>query len=136
MGSQPRWMTWTGWVITALPVVALVLSAAMKFQEVTPEASKGLEGIGWTAAQLPGLGILELVCIVLYAIPQTSVLGAILVTGYMGGAIATHVRVGEPFVVQAIIGVLVWLGLFLRDPRLRALLPWRTTPQPHLISQQ
>lgn len=73
----------------------------------------------------PVLGVTELLCAVLYAIPQTSVLGAILLTGYMGGAIATHARIGEGFIPQIIIGVLVWLGLFLRDARLRALIPIR-----------
>jgi hypothetical protein len=72
----------------------------------------------------------------IYAIPQTAVLGAILLTGYMGGAIATHVRVGDGVVVHIIIGVLVWLGLFLREPRLRAILPWRTAAQPPPVSQQ
>ena len=85
---------------------------------------------------MPGLGILEIACTIIYAIPQTAVLGAILLTGYMGGAIATHVRVGEGVIPHIIIGVLVWLGLFLREPRLRAILPWRTTPQPPLISKQ
>jgi hypothetical protein len=136
MGSQPKWMTWTGRVISALPVFGLLLSAYFKFQTVTPEAAKGLEGIGWKESQLPGLGILEITCTVLYAIPQTAVLGAILLTGYMGGAIATHVRVGEGVIPHIIIGVLVWLGLFLREPRLRVILPWRTSPQPPLISKQ
>jgi hypothetical protein len=136
MDSQPKWMTWTGRVISALPVLGLLFSGVMKFQEVTPEAAKGLEGIGWKESQLPGLGILEIVCTIIYALPQTAVLGAILLTGYMGGAIATHVRVGDGIIPHIIIGVLVWLGLFLREPRLRAILPWRTSPQSPLISKQ
>ena len=78
-----------------------------------------------SATYAVAIGIAELVSTLLYAIPRTSVLGAILLTGYMGGAIATHVRIGEPFVVQAGIGVLVWLGLFLRDARIRELIPLR-----------
>lgn len=72
------------------------------------------------------LGIVELVCAALYLLPRTAVLGAILLTGYMGGTIITHLRLGEPFYMQAGIGVLFWLGLYLRDARLRELAPWRT----------
>ena len=71
------------------------------------------------------LGILELACTIVYVIPRTAVLGAILLTGYLGGAIATHVRIGEPFLPVILMGVLIWGGLFLRDPRLRALMPLR-----------
>jgi len=71
------------------------------------------------------LGILELACTIIYAIPRTAVLGAILLTGYLGGAILTHLRIGDPFWNPIIPGVLVWLGLYLRDPRLRALAPLR-----------
>lgn len=94
---------------------------------MSAEATREMEEhIGWKSHLLVPLGITELVCTILYAIPQTSVLGAILLTGYMGGAIATHVRVGDMFLVQAGLGVLVWLGLYLREPRLRAILPWRS----------
>jgi|SRR5262245_21392609 len=118
-------LVWTGRVISALPALALLASGAMKFLPITKEIEKSLTGIGWKPEQVVPLGITELTCTILYLIPQTSVLGAILITGYMGGAIATHVRVGEPFYVQAAIGVLAWLGLFLRDARLRFLLPLR-----------
>jgi hypothetical protein len=114
-------------VLTILPAVGLIFSAVMKFiQPGKPEdVAKYLEPIGWKLEQLHGLGILELTCVILYLIPQTAVLGAILVTGYMGGVIATHVRVGDfgiaPFVT---IGVLIWLGLFLRYPKLRRMIPF------------
>jgi hypothetical protein len=71
------------------------------------------------------LGIVALACAVLYAVPQTAVLGAILMTGYLGGATATHVRAAEPFAMAVIVGVLVWGGLYLRDARIRALIPFR-----------
>ena len=71
------------------------------------------------------IGITELVCTILYVIPQTAVLGAILLTGYLGGAVVTHVRMGEPFILPALFGVVLWLGLYLRDPRLRVLIPFR-----------
>jgi hypothetical protein len=117
-------LVWTGRVISALPVLGLLLSAGMKFT-TSPDLTKGMEHLGWPMNLAVPLGITELVCTILYAIPQTSVLGAILLTGYLGGATATHVRVGDNFVGPIIFGVLVWLGLFLRDPRLRALLPLR-----------
>jgi hypothetical protein len=72
------------------------------------------------------LAILEVSCVVIYLIPATSVLGAIFLTGYMGGAICTHLRVGDPFVIQITLGVFVWLGLYLRENRLKGLLPLRT----------
>jgi len=71
------------------------------------------------------LAILELTCVVIYLIPTTSVLGAILLAGYIGGAICTHWRVGDPFIVQILLGIFVWLGLYLREDRLRALIPLR-----------
>ena len=85
----------------------------------------GMAHLGWPDKLAVAIGTAELISTLLYAIPQTSVLGAILLTGYLGGAIATHVRIGEPFVVQAGIGVAVWLGLFVRDARIRALIPLR-----------
>ena len=72
-----------------------------------------------------GLGVLELACTILYLIPQTSILGAILLTGYLGGATCTHLRVGDPFFMPVLVGVFVWGGLFLREPRLRELIPLR-----------
>ena len=80
--------------------------------------------MGWTADTMFKLGFVEIGCAVLYLIPRTSVIGAILLTGYLGGAVATHVRIGDPsFVTALILGVLIWLGLWLRDPRLKAMLP-------------
>jgi hypothetical protein len=122
---NPTWMLWTGRVISALPVLLLLMSAVMKFIK-PPGMAEGLAKIGWTEDQMLTLGILELACTIVYLIPQTSVLGAILLTGYLGGATATHVRVGDPWFATVIAGVLVWLGLFLRDARLRALIPLRS----------
>jgi hypothetical protein len=117
-------MLWTGRVISVLPVLALLMSAYMKFAQ-PPGVAKGFEDLGWPLKLAVTLGILELVCTALYAIPQSTVLGAILLTGYLGGATATHVRIGDNFAAPIILGVLVWLGLFLRDARLRVLLPLR-----------
>jgi len=123
--TNPPALVWTGRVISALPALALLASGIMKFMPMNEEAQKGLEHVGWKAAAVPVLGVTELIVTILYIIPQTSALGAILITGYMGGAIATHARVGDMFIVQALIPVLAWLGLFLRDARLRSLLPLR-----------
>lgn len=115
---------WAGWGLTVLPSGLLIYSSIMKFLN-PPEFAEGLEKIGWSGRLMLPLGVVELVSTLLYLFPKTAVLGAILLTGYMGGAIATHVRVGDPFVMQALIGVVIWLGLYLREPRLRAILPLR-----------
>lgn len=122
--ANPKWMSWSGWVVTILPVLGLVPSAVFKFIQPA-DMMKELEKLGWQAGQMTAIGIVELTCVVFYLIPQTAVLGAILLTGYLGGAIATHVRIADDFTPPVIIGVLVWLGLFLREPSLRALLPLR-----------
>lgn len=117
-------LLWTGRVLSTLPVLMLLLSVFMKFAP-PPEAEQGFEHLGWSMDLAIGLGILELACTVLYVIPQTSVLGAVLLTGYLGGATATHVRVGDPFIMPVALGVVLWLGLYLRDRRLHDLLPLR-----------
>jgi hypothetical protein len=123
--GSSRAALWTGRVLSALPILALTASAVFKFRPPNADMIKGMEHVGWPMRVMFGLGIVELSCALLYAIPQTAVLGAILCTGYLGGAIATHVRVGDPFFVQSILGVLVWAGLYLRDPRVRDLIPLR-----------
>jgi hypothetical protein len=116
---------WTGCVFSAVPVLMLIMSGVMKL--VKPGfVVEGFTHLGWPESYALGLGILELACVVVYLIPQTAMLGAILMTGYLGGAIATHTRVGELMVAPQVgLGILVWLGLYLREPRLRALMPWR-----------
>lgn len=125
-GTNPKWMIWTGRVISTVVVLMLTFSAIMKFMrsaEVTEEFTR----LGWLGSHAVTLGILEIVCTALYALPQTAVLGAILLTGYLGGATATHVRIADPFLGPVIGGVLVWLGLYLRDPRIRQLVPWKNS---------
>lgn len=123
--SVSRGASWAGWIIGVLPSLLLLMSAAMKFIQPTG-FDEGLRHLGWDAGKMVYIGIVEVFCAVVYLIPRTAVLGAVLITAYMGGAIATHVRVGDIFIVQILIGMLVWLGLYLRDPRLRSLLPIRT----------
>lgn len=118
-------MLWAGRIVSALPVLILVMSGIMKFVKPASLVEE-MTNLGWNISKVSGLGILELICTVLYIIPQTSVLGAILLTGYLGGATAAHVRVGDQFFVTVIFGILIWLGLFLREPRLRSLLPLRS----------
>jgi hypothetical protein len=119
-------MLWAGRIISALPVLMLLVSAVSKFMK--PDfAVEGFAKLGWDMSQAVGLGITEVACTVIYLIPRTAVLGAILLTGYLGGAIATHARISDPqFVTPMALAVLVWLGLFLRDARLRALIPLRS----------
>jgi hypothetical protein len=117
-------MTWAGWVVTALPTAMLLMSSAMKFLQ-PPQVIEGLAKYGYEAKVVVPLGIVELACTVLYVVPQTAVLGAILLTGYLGGATATHVRVGDAWFTPVLLGVLVWLGVYLRDSRLRTLVPLR-----------
>ena len=115
---------WVSYIMSALPVVMLLMSAVMKL--VKPAfVVEGFAHLGLPEKLALGLGILELACTIVYVIPVTSVPGAILLTGYLGGAILTHLRVGEPFFMQIIFGVVIWGGLYLRDPRLRALIPLR-----------
>lgn len=125
--TQPKWMTVTSWVLT-VPVVGLFLFSAFGKFTAGDDMVKMFTGhFGYPGGALLPIGVVEVLCVVLWLIPRTSVLGAVLLTGYMGGAIATHVRVGEPFVMQVLIGMVIWLTLFLRMPALRALLPIRRT---------
>jgi hypothetical protein len=117
-------MFWTGWLLTILPTLMLLMSAGFKFA-MPGYKPEGAPDIGWEAGLVFKLGVLELICTLLYLFPRTAVLGAILLTGYLGGATATHVRIHDPFFMPVILGVLLWLGLFMRDSRVRAILPLR-----------
>ena len=124
--SNSKAMYWIGWVLGALPSLLLILSGVLKLSGAGGEEARAeVARLGWTTGLMTSIGIVEITCPVLYLIPQTSVLGAILITGFMGGAIATHVRIGDPFIIQALIDVLVWVGLWMREPRLRDLIPLR-----------
>lgn len=120
---------WAGRIISALPILFLLFDGTMKLIKPAPVV-EGTVKLGYPESTIVPLGVVLLVCTVLYAIPQTSVLGAMLLTGYLGGAVATHVRVGDPLFTHVLfpvyMGILIWLGLYLRDARLRALAPLRT----------
>ena len=117
-------IVWTGRVITVLVSLLFLFSAAMKFMGGA-EVKEGMAHLGLPESMIIPLGILEAACTVIYLIPATSVLGAILLAGYTGGAICTHWRVGDPFLPQVAIGLVIWLGIYLREPRLKALIPLR-----------
>ena len=129
--SQPapvsKKMLWAGRILSALPVLMLLMSGVMKFAKPAPVV-EGFTHLGLPESLALGLGILEIACTVVYVIPRTAVLGAILLTGYLGGATAVTLRVGDPYFAPIVLGVLVWGGLFLRDPRLRTLIPLRHQP--------
>jgi hypothetical protein len=118
---------WAGRILSALPALFLLVDGAMKLVKPQPVVEATVK-LGYPESVILGLGIVLLACTILYLIPRTSVLGAILLTGYLGGAVATHVRVGEPIftiLFPVIFGALLWGGLYLRDERLRALIPLR-----------
>lgn len=118
-------LIWIGRIISGLLVSLLTMSAVMKLMG-GPEVTEGMAHLGLPASLRVPLGILEFSCVVLYLLPATSVTGAILLTGYIGGAIVTHLRIGEPIYMQMALGIFIWLGLYLRESRLKALIPVRT----------
>ena len=123
-----KWVLWTGRILSALPILMMLVSATMKFMRPAQVVDSFVHQFGYPENELLILGVVELACALLYAIPRTAFLGAILVTGYLGGAIATHVRIGDPaFVSPLVLGIFAWSGLYLRDDRLRALMPLRQT---------
>jgi hypothetical protein len=123
-----QWLVWTGRVVSVLPVLVILTSARWKLTEA-PTYVAEFARIGWPHEALPRLAVLQLSFMLVYVFPRTSVLGAVLLTGYLGGAIASYVRIGEysPPLVPLTTALLAWLGIYLREPRLWTLLPWRGT---------
>ena len=124
--SKP--MLWTGRMFSGLFVLFIVMDLTMKFMAV-PQVAETMKALGWPTSLSTMLAVILLICLILYVIPRTSVLGAVLFTGYIGGAIATHVRIGNPLFSHVLFGVYLmafaWGGLWLRDARLRAIFPVR-----------
>ena len=118
-------IVWVGRGISVLVSLVFLMSAFMKLKGGA-EVMQGMAHLGLPESLILPLAILEVSCVVIYLIPATSILGAILLTGYIGGAICTHWRVGDPFFIQIALGIFVWLGLYLRENRLKALIPLRT----------
>jgi hypothetical protein len=120
--ANPKWMTLTGWVLSVLPCLLLVFSAYMKLS-ANQQAVDGFAEYK-TANSLMIVGVLEVAFTLVYLFPRTAVLGATLLTAYLGGATETHLRYGISMHIPILCGVAVWLGLYFRDPRVRALTPW------------
>ena len=115
---------WGGRVIAALIGLVFLFSAFMKIKG-GPELAEGIQHLGLPESMMVPLAILEAACAVIYLVPATAVVGAILLTGFLGGAICTHWRVGDPFLIQIVLGILIWLALYVRESRLKALIPLR-----------
>jgi hypothetical protein len=116
-------MIWSGRLLSGIPVLLLTMGAAFAFAR-TPQVVEGMGKFGYRENTLLLIAVLELGSALLYAIPRPAVLGAIVMTGYLGGAVATHVRIGDPgYPIALVMGIFVWAGLYLRDERLRELLP-------------
>ena len=119
---------WAARIVGGLAVMFLVLDGVAKLLALPPVV-EGTISLGYPASLVVAIGVVEIVCLAAYVVPRTSVLGALLLTGYLGGAVATHVRIGSPLFTHVLfptyIALLVWGALFLRDPRVRALIPLR-----------
>jgi hypothetical protein len=132
-------MLWTGRVLTGIfALFILGASVAPKLLQL-PIAEETMTQLGWPPGYVLMIGLIELTCLVLYLIPRTSVLGAVLMMGLLGGAMATQIRVGNPLFSHILfsiyLGLFMWGGLWLRDPRLRALFPFaRETARPIIVT--
>ncbi len=128
--SAPRWMRWTGWVLSFLVVAQLLSSAWFRATHHANAVAEIVTGYGYPESAIARIVMAECVLVVLYLIPQTSVLAAVLLTGYLGGAVATHLRIADTAraVIPLAVGMLAWGGLYLRDSRIRQLIPFRRSP--------
>jgi len=128
LAATSRGKLWAGRIVGGLPALFLLLDGVGKLVKPAPVV-KATEKLGYPSSVIVPLGVVLLVCTVLYIVPRTAMLGAILLTGYLGGAVATHVRVSDPLFSHALfpvyLGIMLWLGLYLRDARIRQLVPLR-----------
>ena len=124
--GKHRLLFWIGWIVSLWPVFVVGMSATWKLTH-SPFYVKEFTRIGWPESRLPLLAFLQLGSAILFLIPPTAVLGCVLLTGYLGGAVAAYTRMGEPYpvLVPLSTSIIAWFGLWLRDERLRALLPLR-----------
>ena len=124
-----RWLPWIGWLFSAAALSILLMSARWKLT-FDPWYVKEWGRIGWDPSALPRIAFIQLACAALYVTPPTALLGAVLLTGYLGGAISQYTRIGEPIpvLVPLTTALFAWAGLYLREERLRSLLPFRRRP--------
>jgi len=130
VGRERDWMVWAGWLLSALAASIFLWSAYMKLTR-QPGYVAEMERLGYSPDVLTALALLQSSCLALYLFPRTSTLGVVLLTGYLGGAIASYVRIGDALFAntfQMSVALLLWGGLYLREHRLRSLLPVRTGP--------
>jgi DoxX-like family len=128
IANVSKGMLWTGRIISGLAALLFVFDGVGHLMKPAPVV-EAFARLGYPLSASVGIGLLLLVCTAVYVTPKTWVLGAILLTGYLGGAVSTHVRAGSStfeIIFPVIFGVLVWLGIYLRDERLRALIPLRS----------
>ena len=124
---------WGGWTLSGLAVAFLTFDGVLKFflHKMPPEAVANAARLDFPTNFMPAIGTTLLICVLLYAIPRTAILGAILLTGYLGGAVAIHVRVSNPWMSHSLfpvyVAAVIWLGLYLRIPSLRVLVPIKKT---------
>ncbi len=124
-GAVSKAMVWTGRIMSAVPVLIVLMAAVMKLVKAAPVV-EGTVRAGFAERLIVPIGIVELICVVVYLTPRTAVLGAILLTGLLGGATVTTLRMGDPtFPMPVVLGMMAWGGLYLRDLRVRELIPLR-----------
>src|SRR5438874_1283026 len=125
--ATPRWMSWTGWLLSVAVVAQLLSSAYFRATHHVNAVTEIVTGYGYPESAIVRIVIAECALVVLYLIPQTSVLAAIIMTGYLGGAVATHLRIADTAraAIPIVVGILAWGGLYLRDSRIRQLVPLR-----------
>jgi hypothetical protein len=125
--SVPRWMLWTGWLLSFAVVAQLLSSAWFRATHHANAVAEIVGAYGYPESAIVRIVIAECVLVVLYLVPQTSVLAAIVMTGYLGGAVATHLRIGDTTraAIPLVVGLFAWGGLYLRDTRIRQVVPFR-----------
>jgi hypothetical protein len=125
-GAPGRWRLWVAPAVSAIPVLVIGITSIMSFEQVDSLSN----AFAAPRPRLTPLGVVELICVVLYVLPRTSTLGAVLLSGFLGGAIATDLHAGwASLIAPLVLGLLVWTGLYLRDERIRALLPFVKSPE-------
>ncbi|KPV53167.1 hypothetical protein SE17_11205 [Kouleothrix aurantiaca] len=125
--TSSKAMSWAGYALSGFAIAFLLFDSIIKVVQAAPAVESNVQ-LGYPAGIVVALGLAELVCLAVYVFPRTAVLGAVLLTGWFGGAMATHVRAGSPtfsVIFPILVGLMVWGGLFLRDARLREIFPFR-----------